>query len=153
MIVIEWVILPGVYLRCCLKQKNESLIINLQRNFFEREISGIVNFHLVCLSIISIHFPIALSHTVLHVYVDSLKGTIRFVFPFHLLLDLCEHFYLKAFFSHSCIMRAVMPDCRQILTIHFSLINLHLFFLLKAFPLISSLKSNAILPYLARKRK
>lgn len=73
------------------------------------------------------------------------KGNISFIFPFRLLLDLCENYTLRHCFLHRHITRAVMPVYRKILTTHFSLIDLHLFLLLSGFPTISSLKSNSIL--------
>lgn len=153
-IVTKWVYSPWSIFKVLFKTK-ESLIINLKRNLIEREISAILNFHFYFLFLptISIHFSIVCSHIVLHLYVNNPKGNITFIFPFHLLLDLCENYTLKHSFPHSYIMRAVMPVCRKILTIHFSLIDPHLFLLLSRFPTISFLKSNSILPSKAIKGK
>ena len=128
-IVTTWFFSPRGIFKVLFKTKGKkSLIINLSGNYIERQFSAILNFCLLCLSIISIYFPIVYSYMVLHLPVDSTKDNIIYFFLF-----ICYLIYVKI------ILRSIFPlmiiSCEQLcqivdknVTIHFSLIRLHLFF-------------------------
>lgn len=128
-IVTTWFFSPRGIFKVLFKTKGKkSLIINLSGNYIERQFSAILNFCLLCLSIISIYFPIVYSYMVLHLPVDSTKDNIIYFFLF-----ICYLIYVKI------ILRSIFPLmiisweqlCQIVdknVTIHFSLIRLHLFF-------------------------
>ena len=128
-IVTTWFFSPRGIFKVLFKTKGKkSLIINLSGNYIERQFSAILNFCLLCLSIISIYFPIVYSYMVLHLPVDSTKDNI-----IYFVLFICYLIYVKI------ILRSIFPLmiisweqlCQIVdknVTIHFSLIRLHLFF-------------------------